>query len=133
MDNNKLFERLQKANPKIDLKIGDDKVFDYKRISFGVPKLDKLVGGGIPKKRFSMLYGATNVGKSFLASQLVANVQKEGGSAVWIDTEQSFDPKWNSKNGVDTSKIIVLQPAKRNTKIVMTKINHSTLFSFFMV
>tara|TARA_R100000152_G_C6774225_1_gene201898 strand:- start:12 stop:962 length:951 start_codon:yes stop_codon:yes gene_type:complete len=111
MDNDKLFERLQKANPKIDLKIGDDDVFNYERISFGVPKLDKLVGGGIPKKRFSMLYGATNVGKSFLASQLVANVQKDGGTAVWIDTEQSFDPIWNEKNGVDTSKIIVLQPA----------------------
>jgi len=110
MDNDKLFERLQKANPKIDLKIGDDDVFNYERISFGVPKLDKLVGGGIPKKRFSMLYGATNVGKSFLASQLVANVLKDGGTAVWIDTEQSFDPEWNRKNGVDTSKIIVLQP-----------------------
>ena len=120
MDNDKLFERLQKANPKVDLKIGDDDVFEYERISFGVPKLDKLVGGGIPKKRFSMLLGQTNVGKSFLASQLVANVQKDGGTAVWIDTEQSFDPIWNEKNGVDTSKIIVLQPANGEEGLNLT-------------
>ena len=111
MDNDKLFERLQKANPKLDIKKGDDRdYFDFKRISFGVPSIDKLTGGGLPRKRFSMFVGQSNVGKSFLASQLVANVLKDGGSAVWIDTEQSFDPSWNEKNGVDTSKLIVLQP-----------------------
>jgi len=111
MDNDKLFERLQKANPKVELKKGNDKdYFRYERISFGVPSIDKLTGGGLPKKRFSLFIGKSNVGKSFLASQLVANVLKDNGSALWIDTEQSFDPVWNEKNGVDTSNLIVLQP-----------------------
>jgi len=68
-----------------------------------------------------MFYGAYSVGKSFLASQLVANVLKDGGTAVWVDTEQSFDPIWNRKNGVDTSKIIVLQPANGEEAFDVTR------------
>ena len=122
MDVDKLFERLQKANPKLDIKMGDDRdYFEFDRISFGVPSLDKLTGGGLPKKRFSMFVGNSNVGKSFLASQLVAKVINDGGSAVWVDTEQSFDPTWNEKNGVDISKLIVLQPILGEEGLAITE------------
>ena len=89
---------------------GDDEKFDYMKIPFEIPALDKLTDGGIPKKRFTIIYGATNVGKSYLASQICANVLKAGGTAAWVDTELSWDTKWMERCGVDTSKIIVSRP-----------------------
>ena len=97
-------------NSKHELKLGSSDNFNYSRIPFGLPALDKLTGGGIPKKRLSLIYGPTNVGKSYLASQIVANSQKEGGLAAWVDTELSWDAEWMAKCGVDTSKVIVSQP-----------------------
>ena len=92
------------------LQRGNSEAFGYSRIPFNIPALDKLTGGGIPKKRLSLIYGPTNVGKSYLASQIVVNVQKAGGIAAWVDTELSWDSSWNEKCGVDTSKVLVSQP-----------------------
>lgn len=89
---------------------GDSNEFSFGRIAFGIPALDTLTGGGIPKKRMTLMYGPTNVGKSYLASQVVVNVQNEGGIAAWIDTELSWDSAWMEKCGLDTSKVIVSQP-----------------------
>ena len=50
---------------KLGLVRGNSTNFNYTRIPFGIPALDKLTGGGIPKKRMTMLYGPTNVGKSY--------------------------------------------------------------------
>ena len=89
---------------------GDSDDFSFVRIAFGIHALDTLTAGGIPKKRMTLMYGPTNVGKSYLASQVVANVQAEGGIAAWIDTELSWDSGWNERCGVDTTKVIVSQP-----------------------
>ncbi len=97
-------------NKDLNLQLGNSNSFDYGRIPFNIPVLDKLTGGGIPKKRFTLIYGPTNVGKSYLASQVVVNAQKEGGLAAWIDTELSWDSDWMAKCGVDTSSILVSQP-----------------------
>jgi len=95
---------------KLNFFRGDDEQFDYMKIPFNIPVLDKLTGGGIPKKRFTIIYGATNVGKSYLASQICANVLKAGGTAAWVDTELSWDANWMERCGVDISKILVSQP-----------------------
>jgi len=95
---------------KLNLHRGSDDSFLYSRIPFGIPALDKLTGGGIPKKRMTILYGPTNVGKSYLASQIVVNAQKEGGTAAWIDTELSWDSSWYAKCGVDVDNTLVSQP-----------------------
>ena len=95
----------------LNLTMGDSNVFDYGRIPFGIPALDTLTGGGIPKKRMTLIYGPTNVGKSYLSSQIVAQVQKQGGRAAWIDTELSWDADWMSKCGIDASKVVVGQPS----------------------
>ena len=94
----------------LNLRLGNSETFDYDRIPFNIPVLDQLTGGGIPKKRFTLIYGPTNVGKSYLASQIVVNAQKQGGLTAWIDTELSWDSKWMAKCGVDTSAIMVSQP-----------------------
>ena len=108
-DSEKLIESFLK-DKKLNFFRGDDEQFDYMRIPFNIPALDKLTGGGIPKKRFTEIYGATNVGKSYLASQICANVLNAGGKAAWIDTELSWDAKWMERCGVDTAKILVSQP-----------------------
>ena len=81
----KVIEQLLTKSPNFFR--GNDKAFAYDRIPFGIPALDKLTGGGIPKKRMTLLYGPTNVGKSYLASQICANAQQQGGTAGWVDTE----------------------------------------------
>jgi len=91
-------------------KSGDSEDFGYERIQFNIPALDKLTGGGIPKKKFTLIYGPTNVGKSYLALQVVSNAQKEGGTAVWIDTELSWDANWAERCGVDTKSVSVSEP-----------------------
>ena len=101
-------ELLKDKNLK--LQIGNSDTFEYGRIPFDIPSLDQLTGGGIPKKRFTLIYGPTNVGKSYLASQIVVNAQKQGGIAAWIDTELSWDSDWMAQCGVDTSAIAVMQP-----------------------
>jgi len=95
---------------KLNLHRGSDDSFLYSRIPFGIPALDTLTGGGIPKKRMTILYGPTNVGKSYLASQIVVNAQKGGGTAAWIDTELSWDSSWYAKCGVDVDNTLVSQP-----------------------
>ena len=108
-DSEKLIESLLK-DKKLNLFRGDDEEFAYSRIPFNIPALDKLTGGGIAKKRLTLIYGPTNVGKSYLASQICVNVLNDGGKAAWIDTELSWDSEWMKKCGVDTSEILVGQP-----------------------
>jgi len=95
---------------KLNVYRGDNDIFSFTRIPFGIPVLDRLTGGGIPKKRMTIMYGPTNVGKSYLASQVVVNVQSSGGVAAWIDTELSWDASWMHQCGLDTSQVIVSQP-----------------------
>ena len=108
-DSEKIIDELLK-NKKLNLFRGDDKEFDYSKIPFEIPALDRLTAGGIAKKRLTLIYGPTNVGKSYLASQICANVLKAGGKAEWVDTELSWDSAWMERCGIDTTKIIVGQP-----------------------
>ena len=89
---------------------GDADSFNYGRIAFGIPALDKLTGGGIPKKRMTIIYGPSNVGKSYLASQVIVKAQQAGEVTAWIDTELSWDAVWMDKCGIDTAKVLVAQP-----------------------
>lgn len=92
------------------IKYGSDNSFLFNRIAFGIEALDNLVGGGIPKKRMSLFTGPPSSGKSYLASQVVASEQRNGGAAAWVDTELSWDSGWMKKCGVDIDKIYLVQP-----------------------
>ena len=83
MENN-AEEAIQKLlkNKKLNFQTGDSDTFKTNRIPFNIPALDKLTGGGIPFKKMTLIYGPTNVGKSYLASQIVVNAQKMGGIAT---------------------------------------------------
>lgn len=92
------------------LAFGDDDEFAFSRIPFELPELDKLLGGGIPRKKLTLVIGPTNVGKTYLALRLASNVQKGGGTVAWIDTEFSWDREWVAKCGLDASTVLVAQP-----------------------
>tara|TARA_R100001015_G_C4594664_1_gene149926 strand:- start:52 stop:1053 length:1002 start_codon:yes stop_codon:yes gene_type:complete len=96
---------------KLATKRGDDESFAYGRIPFNIPQLDKITNGGIPRKRFTLLFGGWSSGKSYIASQLCKSVQEDGGVPMWIDLEKSWDPAWMEKVGVDITKILVADPA----------------------
>ena len=106
---NEVIEQLL-GNKKLNLRRGNSAELDYDKIPFGIPALDKLTGGGIAKKRISLLYGPPNVGKSFLASQIAVNAQQIGDLVGWVDTEQSWDAAWMQKCGINTEDVLVSQP-----------------------
>jgi recombination protein RecA len=80
-------------------------------ISTGSLSLDIALGvGGVPRGRIIEIYGPESSGKSTLATHIVANVQKKGGVAAYIDAEHALDPSYASKIGVDINDLLISQP-----------------------
>ncbi len=80
-------------------------------IKTGALSLDLALGiGGVPKGRIVELYGPESSGKSTLATHIVANAQKNGGLAAYIDAEHAFDPSYASRIGVNLDELMVSQP-----------------------
>ena len=66
--------------------------------------------GGVPRGRIVEIYGPESSGKTTLVSHIIANAQKAGGSAAFIDTEHALDPLYAKKIGVDIDNLLVSQP-----------------------
>jgi len=82
-----------------------------KGISTGALSLDLALGGkGVPCGRVTELYGSESSGKTTLALHVIANCQKNGGIAAFIDAEHALDPTWAKKLGVDVSSLLISQP-----------------------
>ncbi len=113
---------------KLPVYTGDNSELKYERIPFGIEPLDKMLNGGLPKKRITLIRGHQNTGKSYLCSKAVASAQKAGGSALWVDAEISWDRKWMAECGVDVENVIVSQPntAEEAMEIVRTAMKLST-------
>ena len=80
-------------------------------ISTGALTVDIALGiGGVPRGRIIEIYGPESSGKTTLVSHIIANAQKNGGSAAFIDTEHALDPVYAKKIGVDTDNLLVSQP-----------------------
>ena len=89
----------------------DQNVNRVEAISTGAPSLDAALGiGGLPKGRVIEIYGPESSGKTTVALQAVANVQKAGGVAAFIDAEHALDPIYAAKLGVDIDNLLVSQP-----------------------
>ena len=94
------------------LRLGDAAQKDVESVSTGALGLDLALGvGGLPKGRIVELYGHESSGKTTLALHAVANVQKAGGIAAFIDAEHALDPGYARKIGVDLAELIVSQPS----------------------
>lgn len=91
--------------------LGDKPSTDIGSIPTGSLLLDKALGiGGYPKGRIVEIYGPESSGKTTLALHAIANVQKNGGRAAFIDAEHSIDPDYAMKLGVDIDDLILSQP-----------------------
>lgn len=93
------------------MKLGDTKIEPIEVISTGSLGLDIALGvGGLPKGRVVEIYGPESSGKTTLAIHAIANVQKTGGIAAFIDAEHAFDRSYAERLGVDTQSLLISQP-----------------------
>ena len=93
------------------MKLGEFKETSVDAISTGALNLDIALGiGGIPRGRIIEIYGPESSGKTTLALHAVAEAQKTGGEAAFIDAEHALDPAYAKKIGVDIDNLIVSQP-----------------------
>ena len=93
------------------MKLGEFKSMNVEAISTGALNLDIALGiGGIPRGRIIEIFGPESSGKTTLALHAVAEAQKLGGEAAFIDAEHALDPVYAKKIGVDVDNLIVSQP-----------------------
>jgi recombination protein RecA len=119
MDENKA-KALQAALSQIEKQFGKGSIMkmgdaDIDRgievVSTGSLGLDMALGvGGLPRGRIVEIYGPESSGKTTLTLQVIANVQKLGGTAAFIDAEHALDPQYAQRLGVDTSELLLSQP-----------------------
>lgn len=93
------------------MKLGQDAKLNIDSIPTGALALDIALGiGGIPKGRIIEIYGPESSGKTTIALHIVAESQKLGGNAAFIDAEHALDPSYAKKLGVDVENLIISQP-----------------------
>jgi len=94
------------------MKLGDNRAsLNIEAISTGSVSLDLATGiGGIPKGRITEIYGPESSGKTTLTLHIIAEAQKAGGKAAFIDAEHALDPEYAAALGVDINELLVAQP-----------------------
>jgi len=92
------------------MKLGEAKRVDVELLPSGALSLDIALGGGYPKGRIIEIYGPESSGKTTLTLHAIAEIQKQGGTAAFIDAEHALDPAYAKKLGVDTDNLLVSQP-----------------------
>ncbi len=93
------------------MKLGEFKAMEIEAIPTGALSLDMALGiGGVPRGRIVEVFGPESSGKTTLALHIVAEAQKMGGEAAFIDAEHALDPVYAKKLGVDIDNLIVSQP-----------------------
>jgi recombination protein RecA len=93
------------------MKLSDERVVDIPAISTGSLGLDIALGiGGIPRGRVIEIYGPESSGKTTLTMHMIAEAQKKGGLAAFIDAEHAFDKSYAEKLGIDTENLLISQP-----------------------
>ena len=92
------------------MRLGEQSHADVEFIPAGALSLDLALGGGYPKGRIIEIYGPESSGKTTLTLHAIAEVQKKGGTAAFIDAEHALDPAYARKLGVDTNNLLVSQP-----------------------
>lgn len=91
-------------------KLGDTKKLNVETFSSGSLALDQALGGGIPKGRIVEVFGPESSGKTTLTLHMIAETQKNGGIAGFIDAEHALDPVYASNLGVDINNLYISQP-----------------------
>ena len=93
------------------MRMGDTAAFNIESISTGSLGLDVALGiGGVPKGRVVEIYGPESSGKTTLTLHIIAQAQKQGGTAAFIDAEHALDPSYAEKLGINMDELLVSQP-----------------------
>lgn len=116
--NNKKTDAIKNALAQIEknfgqgtiMKMGDVSKIKIEIIPTGSISLDQALGGGIPRGRVIEIYGPESSGKTTLALHMIAESQKKGGVAAFIDAEHALDPEYAQKIGVNTDELLISQP-----------------------
>ncbi len=104
------------------MKLSDKKVMDIDSISTGSLGLDIALGiGGIPRGRVVEIYGPESSGKTTLSMHCIAEAQKAGGLAAFIDAEHAFDKGYAEKLGIDTDNLLISQPDSGEQALEITE------------
>src|SRR5437868_5595177 len=92
------------------MKLGDAHKIDVATIPTGSLSLDLALGGGLPQGRVIEIYGPESSGKTTLALHAVAEIQKSGGVAAFVDAEHALDPEYAKRIGVNLDTLLISQP-----------------------
>ena len=93
------------------MKLGDSSQYDVQAIPTGSLALDSALGiGGVPRGRITEIYGPESSGKTTLAQHVIAEAQRTGGVAAFVDVEHALDPTYAAKCGVDVDNLYISQP-----------------------
>ena len=129
-DNKEKLKALQLTLDKLDktygkgtvMKLSDERVLDVPAIPTGSLGLDIALGiGGIPRGRVIEVYGPESSGKTTLAMHCIAEAQKAGGLAAFVDAEHAFDKLYAEKLGIDTENLLISQPDNGEQALEITE------------
>jgi recombination protein RecA len=104
------------------MRLGDEASRDVEVISTGSIMIDDALGvGGIPRGRVTEIYGPEASGKTTLAMHIIAEAQKTGGYAAFVDAEHAFDPKYAKNLGINTDELLISQPDSGEQALEITE------------
>ncbi len=112
------------------MRLGENSGMNVSAVSTGSLSLDFALGiGGIPKGRITEIYGPESSGKTTIALHVIAEVQKQGGEAAFIDAEHALDPIYAKHLGVDINNLLVSQPdcGEQALEIAETLVNSGAI------
>lgn len=92
------------------MRMDDSKRIHVETVSSGALSLDMALGGGIPRGRIVEIYGPESSGKTTLTLHAIAEIQKAGGTAAFVDAEHALDPEYAAKIGVKIPELLISQP-----------------------
>ncbi|MDP0500418.1 MAG: recombinase RecA [Verrucomicrobiota bacterium JB022] len=104
------------------MRLGEATKLDVQVIPSGCPSIDLALGvGGLPRGRVCEIYGPESSGKTTLCLALIAQAQRQGGNAVFIDVEHALDPRYARVVGVDVDNLMVSQPESGEDALNITE------------
>lgn len=103
------------------MKLGEAHAAQVECIPTGSLSLDIALGGGIPKGRIIEIYGPESSGKTTLTLHAIAEIQKQGGTAAFIDAEHALDPSYAKRIGVDVENLLLSQPDNGEQALEITE------------
>lgn len=103
------------------MRMGEAKTIEVETIPTGSLSLDLALGGGIPKGRVIEIYGPESSGKTTLALHVIAETQKKGGQAAFIDAEHALDPQYAARIGVNIDDLLIAQPDNGEQALEITE------------